>query len=154
MIPLRVSVEGFMSYRDETELVFEGAPLWVLSGRNGAGKSAIFDAITYALYGVHRGGAQNAKALINHAVKSLAVEFDFRIGEDVYRVKRTLGRKGTPTVQAFRLDGGEPVAVAETETRRASTRQRRISRTSRIPGRRRPPNSPRARWPRPCARRA
>jgi DNA repair exonuclease SbcCD ATPase subunit len=117
VIPLRVSVEGFMSYRGETELVFEGAPLWVLSGRNGSGKSAIFDAITYALYGVHRGGAQNAKALINHAAKSLSVEFDFRIGDDVYRVKRTLGRKGAPTVQAFRLDGAEPVVMAETETK-------------------------------------
>ncbi len=117
MIPLRISVEGFMSYRDQTELVFEGAPLWVLAGRNGSGKSAIFDAITFALYGVHRGGAQNAKALINHSAKSLAVEFDFAVGDDTFRVKRTVGRKGATTVQAFRLDGAEPVPVAETETK-------------------------------------
>ena len=118
MIPLRVAVSGFMSYRDPAELVFEGAPLWVLSGPNGAGKSAIFDAITYALYGVHRGGAQNAKALVNHDAKGLSVEFDFAIGEDRYRVKRTLGKKGAPTVQAFRLsDGDGPEPVAETETK-------------------------------------
>lgn len=117
MIPLRVSVKGFMSYRDEAEIAFEGAPLWVLAGPNGAGKSAIFDAITYALYGVHRGGAQNAKALINHDAKGLVVEFDFAIGDEAYRVKRTLGRKGTPTVQAFSLAGGEAEPVAETETK-------------------------------------
>lgn len=117
MIPLRVALKGFMSYRDEVELVFEGAPLWVLAGPNGAGKSAIFDAITYALYGIHRGGSQNAKALVNHDAKGLSVEFDFRVGEDVYRVKRTLGKKGAPTVQAFRLATGDLEPVAETETK-------------------------------------
>ena len=117
MIPLRVALDGFMSYREKAELVFEGAPLWVLSGRNGSGKSAIFDAITYALYGVHRGGTQNAKALINHGSKSAAVEFDFSIGDESFRVKRTLARRGASTVQAFRIDRGDPVPIAETETR-------------------------------------
>lgn len=56
MIPLRVYVENFMSYREGQELLFDNAPLWVLAGQNGAGKSTIFDAITFALYGLHRGG--------------------------------------------------------------------------------------------------
>ena len=117
MIPLRVAVQGFMSYRDEAELVFTGAPLWVLAGRNGSGKSAIFDAITYALYGIHRAGSQNAKALIHHASSALSIEFDFSIGDDAYRVKRTLGRRSTGTVQAFRLEPDEAVPIAETETK-------------------------------------
>ena len=37
MIPLRVYLKGFMSYHDEAVLTFDGAPLWVLTGQNGAG---------------------------------------------------------------------------------------------------------------------
>ncbi len=108
MIPLRVQLQGFMSYRDEATFNFEGSKLWMLSGPNGAGKSTVFDAITWVLYGVHRGGRQNAKELINQKSNSLVVEFDFRIGEDDFRVKRTLGRSGKPTFQAWHLKGPNP----------------------------------------------
>src|SRR5262249_9748967 len=72
---------------------------------NGSGKSAIFDAMTYALYETHRGGTQNAKDLINPHEDNLVVEFDFMLGEDSYRVKRTLPRRGRPSIQAFQLQG-------------------------------------------------
>ncbi len=115
MIPLRVCVEGFMCYRDRAELLFDDMPLWALSGPNGSGKSAIFDAMTFALYGVHRGGKQNAKELINQQADGLIVEFDFAIGNDAYRVKRTLSRKGRSSHQAFRLQGSNAVPVTGTE---------------------------------------
>src|SRR5438067_21632 len=105
MIPLRVYLQGFMSYREPVELNFRQAPLWMLSGPNGSGKSAIFDAITYALYGVHRGGSYGAKHLINQQVDRLVVEFDFAVGPHEYRVKRTLARRGSAKPQAFYLDG-------------------------------------------------
>lgn len=108
MIPQRVYVKGFMSYRDETEFRFDGVSLWVLAGRNGAGKSAVFDAITFALYGEHRGGKNNADALINQQSDSLVVEFDFSIGDEEYRVKRTLSRKRS-SCQAFLLTGTKAV---------------------------------------------
>ena len=101
MIPLRVSAKGFMCFRDGVEMQFDGAPLWMLTGNNGAGKSAVFDAILYALYGTHRKGTQNARFVINKESKNLVVEFDFAIGDSFFRVKRTLGRKGKPTSQAF-----------------------------------------------------
>lgn len=103
MIPLRVYVENFMSYREGQELLFDNAPLWVLAGQNGAGKSTIFDAITFALYGVHRGGKQNAKDLINHQEDTLTVEFDFLVNAVAYRVRRTVPRKGKPTREVFYL---------------------------------------------------
>ncbi len=110
MIPLRVQLQGFMSYRDEATFNFEGSKLWMLSGPNGSGKSTVFDAITWVLYGVHRGGKQNAKELINQGASNLLVEFDFRIGEDDYRVKRTLAKSGKPTFQAWHLKGPNPPA--------------------------------------------
>ena len=48
MIPQRVKLSGFLSYKDEQEVRFDGSQLWMLSGTNGSGKSSIFDAVTYA----------------------------------------------------------------------------------------------------------
>jgi exonuclease SbcC len=98
VIPHRVKLSGFLSYRAEQEISFEGAPLWMLAGRNGSGKSTIFDAVTYALFGHHRGGSQQVQELINKESNALAVEFDFAIDGQMYRVRRTAKRtaKGGP----------------------------------------------------------
>lgn len=93
MIPQRIYLKGFMSYRDEQTLLFDKAPLWVLAGENGSGKSSVFDAITFALYGCHRGGSKGAFQLINHDSDSLEVEFDFVLDETTYRARRTISRK-------------------------------------------------------------
>jgi DNA repair exonuclease SbcCD ATPase subunit len=108
MIPQRVAIEGFLSYRRQVVFSFDGAPIWMLTGKNGAGKSSVFDAITFALYGVHRGGKSEAKELINRNSDRLAVQFDFMLGEDCYRVERTVARKGNPTFQAWHLNGPNP----------------------------------------------
>jgi DNA repair protein SbcC/Rad50 len=72
MIPLCVTLEGFMCYRERQKLEFDGAPLWVLAGPNGVGKSAVFDAITFALYRRYRKNrSHHARELINHS-KSLS----------------------------------------------------------------------------------
>ena len=52
MIPQRVTVENFLSYGSPAvSFDFDRHPLWILCGPNGTGKSAVFDAITYALFG-------------------------------------------------------------------------------------------------------
>ncbi len=93
MIPQRVKLSGFLSYKDEQEIRFDGSPLWMLSGTNGSGKSSIFDAVTYALFGHHRGGSQSASELINKESGTLAVEFDFTVEKQLYRIKRTVRRR-------------------------------------------------------------
>lgn len=104
MIPARVYVENFMSYREGQELLFDGASLWVLSGENGTGKSTIFDAIRFALYGSHRGGSSNQKDLINHQADALTVEFDFLVDGEEYRIRRTIRKRGRATREVFRID--------------------------------------------------
>jgi DNA repair exonuclease SbcCD ATPase subunit len=117
MIPQRLYLKGFMSYRDEVVLDFAGSPLWMLTGPNGAGKSAAFDAITFALYGIHRLGKQKTKELIHHQADGLIVEFDFRVADSTYRVKRTVPRTGRPTFQAFCLDdAGRLRPISQTDT--------------------------------------
>jgi DNA repair exonuclease SbcCD ATPase subunit len=90
MIPQRIAVRGFLCYRDEQEICFDSASLWLLAGLNGSGKSALFDAVTYALFGGHRGGLIGAQALINKHSESLAVEFDFLLDNQLYQARRTL----------------------------------------------------------------
>jgi DNA repair exonuclease SbcCD ATPase subunit len=90
VIPHRIKMTGFLSYKDEQEVRFDGAPLWMLAGTNGSGKSSIFDGVTYALFGHHRGGSQNAIELINKESASLSVEFDYKLDGELYRIKRTL----------------------------------------------------------------
>ncbi len=105
MIPLRVKMAGFLSYKGEQEIDFGSASLWMLAGTNGSGKSSVFDALTYALFGSHRGGSSNAVELINKESPGANVEFDFRLDGSVYRVKRTIRRTnkgaGSGTQQVF-----------------------------------------------------
>ena len=94
MIPRRVYLRGFLSYRDEQEVRFDGSSLWMLSGLNGSGKSSVFDAVTYVLFGQHRGGGSHYPELINKESGGAVVEFDFSQDGQVYRAKRTLQRDG------------------------------------------------------------
>jgi DNA repair exonuclease SbcCD ATPase subunit len=128
MIPQRVKLKGFLCYKDEQAIDFEGnATLWMLSGLNGSGKSAIFDAVTYSLFGHHRGGGRDYHELINKDSDTLVVEFDFLLDNKRYRAKRTLKRdtKGGArgTQQMFRYDvtasgQGSWVPIAETGQKR------------------------------------
>ena len=51
MIPHKLRLSNFMCYRDEQTLDFSGIHLACLAGDNGHGKSALLDAITWALSG-------------------------------------------------------------------------------------------------------
>ena len=94
MIPRRVKLSGFLSYKGEQEVAFDGSALWMLSGLNGSGKSTVFDAVTYALFGHHRGGASNAGELINKDSKALSVEFEFLADGQPFQARRPCA--GTP----------------------------------------------------------
>ncbi|HEY7158864.1 MAG TPA: SMC family ATPase [Gemmataceae bacterium] len=111
MIPQRIKLKGFLCYKDEQHIDFDSnATLWMLSGLNGSGKSSIFDAVTFSLFGHHRGGAQQNQELINKDSDGSLVEFDFCLDKRDYRAKRTLKRdtKGGArgTQQLFRFEPG------------------------------------------------
>lgn len=115
MLPLRLCLEGFLSYRDRTEFDFSSSRLWMLCGPNGAGKSSVFDALRFVIYGAHRAGKQNAEMLVHHESTRLRVEADLQLGENVFRLVRTLGRSGArPTWQVRQKIGDEWRDVPET----------------------------------------
>ncbi len=91
MIPKKIEIEGFLSYRDSVEIIFEeNEKIWIFSGKNGSGKSTIFDAMTFALYKKHRGGGGEARELINVSCNKAKVTFEFLIGSDHFQIERAL----------------------------------------------------------------
>ena len=95
MIPIRLALRNFMCYTDQHEpLEFAGIHVACLSGPNGHGKSALLDAMTWALWGKSR--AQRDDDLVSLAGNSpeMEVELDFRLGDAEYRVLRKRNRRG------------------------------------------------------------
>ncbi|HAF48993.1 MAG TPA: hypothetical protein DCL08_07120 [Anaerolineaceae bacterium] len=102
MIPIKLKIEGFLSYRDPVELDFTGFNLACISGQNGAGKSALLDAITWALFGQAR--KRDESVINNHpSVEAAQVTFDFDYEGNRYRVQRANPRGKTSSVEFFIL---------------------------------------------------
>lgn len=119
MIPLHLRLSGFLSYRELVELDFTSFHLACISGHNGAGKSSLLDAITWALFGQAR---KRDEALINLQAKTAEVAFTFEYEGNIYRVLRTLSRE-RPTLLEFQIrqaSGWRPLterSLRETQAR-------------------------------------
>ncbi len=97
MKPIKLTMRAFGPYKDTEVIDFSELKdnrLFVISGQTGAGKTTIFDAISFALYGVASG--QDRKE--NKSMRSdfaddqvnTAVELVFEVREKTYRVMRQL----------------------------------------------------------------
>lgn len=101
MIPLKLRLYNFTSYGTNVpELDFTQFHLAAISGSNGAGKSSLIDAITWALWGESRVGG-NADKLIRVGSNQMGVEFEFELEEIKYLVrrKRLLKGKGVSSLE-------------------------------------------------------
>nr|MCW1930042.1 SMC family ATPase [Candidatus Kerfeldbacteria bacterium] len=92
MIPLQLKLRNFLSYGATTQTVdFAAHRLICLSGKNGHGKSALLDAMTWALWGRARKTSATAKAdegLMRLGQTHMMVSFDFLCNNKQYRVQR------------------------------------------------------------------
>ncbi|CAN5299719.1 SMC family ATPase [soil metagenome] len=92
---LSLRLAGFGPYRDEQFIDFEKfdeAGIFLITGKTGAGKSSILDAICYALYnGVPRYDGAQQKLRSDHCAPDdpTFVEVVFTVGETDYRVIRS-----------------------------------------------------------------
>ena len=95
MLPLKLSFGGFESYRDTQTVdftAFGGNGLFLICGRTGSGKTAILDAMTYALYVVTRGGDRQQVRCVSAEGETFA-ELDFSQDGEIYRFRRAITPK-------------------------------------------------------------
>lgn len=141
MKPLKITMAGFGSYAEETTISFEdvGEDLFLVSGDTGAGKTTIFDAITFALYG-ETSGADSDKEMDQLCsqyadVNESYVEFMFSTGTGegtkTYTVRRCPPRwreitrgankgkltKDKPSVEFEDPDGTKSTSIREVNAR-------------------------------------
>ena len=127
MIPIKLTLSGFLSYRDPVEVDFSSFDLACISGANGAGKSSLLDGITWALFGQAR---KRDDAVINTQSQTAEVGFTFRYEGNVYRVTR-VKPQGTSTVLEFHIQNAEGKWKALTERTMRGT-EARIEETLRL----------------------
>jgi exonuclease SbcC len=93
MVPYELLIRNFMCYRDNLEpLRLDGMHVACLSGENGAGKSALLDAMTWALWGKAR---MSDDELIAQGASEMLVELTFHLNGQDYRVTRRRQRGKT-----------------------------------------------------------
>jgi exonuclease SbcC len=116
VIPQKLSLSNFMCYR-RTEVNFAGIHVACLAGANGAGKSALLDAITWALWG--RARARRDDELIRLGEDEMSVELTFDLGEQTYRVlrQRKAGKRGSSLLDFQASDDGRWRSLAESTIR-------------------------------------
>jgi exonuclease SbcC len=127
MIPVRLSLRNFLSYGEEVEpLDFSAIHLACLSGSNGHGKSALLDAITWALWGIAR--APSADDLVRLHQTSMHVEFEFELEGQLYRVvrKRSRGKQGQSDLQLQVRGDGDWRSLSEGGVRGTQERITRL----------------------------
>lgn len=108
MIPTRIKLENFLSYRT-ADVPLGEAGIIALEGDNGAGKSALaVDALTWALWGESR--ARSDDDLVRQGADECQVEITFEAGGGLYRAVRrrrrpSEGKRGASVLSFVRLDG-------------------------------------------------
>ena len=99
MRPIKLTISAFGPYASKQVIDFEelkGRNIFVISGKTGAGKTTIFDAISYALYGEASGESRETDSLRSHFADDNTetyVELEFELRGERYTVNRVPKQK-------------------------------------------------------------
>ena len=94
MKPIKLVMTAFGPYDDETVIDFTKfyqQRLFLITGKTGSGKTTIFDAITYALYGESSGGSRMPETFRCHNSqdeRKTSVVFEFEYKGKQYKIER------------------------------------------------------------------
>lgn len=112
MIPVKLKIQAFASYAEAAEIDFEKLDsLFLIHGETGAGKTAVLDAVAYALYGESSGGDRTDMRCVLPAAEKLPTlaEFTFKIRDGLYKFTRSVtvtprSKKLEPKQDCFYFD--------------------------------------------------
>ena len=99
MKPVKLIISAFGPYANKQELDFRelnGRNIFVITGPTGSGKTTIFDAISYALYGEASGESRENDSLRSHFADvdtETFVELDFEFRGEIYKITRSPKQK-------------------------------------------------------------
>ena len=99
MKPIKLIMNAFGPYAKKTEIDFEElgeSGLYLITGVTGAGKTTIFDAVSYALYGEASGSYRGTDSLRSDYAdddEESYVELTFSHREKIYRILRKPAQK-------------------------------------------------------------
>lgn len=104
MKPLKLTMSAFGSYAGKNVIDFTGQQqgIFLITGDTGAGKTTIFDAITYVLYNQTSGGERNGNMMRSQYARpetETYVELEFLYRGQTYRVRRNPDYKITKTLK-------------------------------------------------------
>lgn len=102
MIPLQLTLKNFLSYREAT-LDFRGLHTACICGANGAGKSSLLEAITWAIWGQSRAASDDD--VIHTGADYVRVDFQFLNNQQAYRIIRSRNR-GRSSSLDFQIESG------------------------------------------------
>ncbi|MCK5847800.1 MAG: SMC family ATPase [Caldisericia bacterium] len=93
MIPISISVTNFLSYKDTHTLSFKDSGTFIITGNNGAGKSALFDAIVFSLFGISRNTETvSNEHLLHFGTTEGKIDFVFTYKDTFYNITRKINR--------------------------------------------------------------
>ena len=106
-----IELGDFLSHSD-TKLEFENG-VTVFVGDNGAGKSSIIDAITFALFGQHT--RKSNKSLIKRGSNQGFAKIGFSINGKQYEAVRKIDSKGSLSAKFSKIIGDDRIELAAGE---------------------------------------
>lgn len=129
MKPIKLELEGFITYKNKITIDFTelyDSHIFLISGDTGAGKTTIFDAIVYALYGeIARKNVNDENLRSDFLTENDSytyVDFEFMIRNEIYRIKRIPKQRAVETKRAknishsvylWKIIDGEEILISE-----------------------------------------
>ena len=112
MIFNKISIDGFGIIGKKVTINFPSDGKIGISGDNESGKSTLFDAIEYALFGK---SSKSKDELITWNKEKFSLSLDFTSGDKSYRIERSVSTRGHKA-KLVQLVNGQPVHNTEVNT--------------------------------------
>ena len=135
MIPRKLELRNFLSYGDDVQSVdFRNYSLVCFSGKNGNGKSALLDAMTWVLWGQARKISGTIKAddgLLRLGQTRMMVSLEFELEQKIYRVRREYAKThGKPysslAIELFDQEDDRYISLSDKTIRKTQEKIERL----------------------------